>query len=478
MLTSLVGCLLGPDYIRPNITLPQQYVSNGLSTSTEHSPGPTGDAQIFMHNQAVQHQWWRALHSAIINQLVIEGLKNNPSIISAQAALLGAREQVIATTGTLLPGVSAAFIPSNYKTSHILQSNLASNGYYYSLYTAQLGISFLPDLFGAIHRQIESEQAISAQREFELSATYLTLTANIVNTAIEIASLEEQYKIQKQLIANQQHILDLLRIEQAYGETSLGAVAVYDALLASSQAGLPPIEKDLAIQQHALARLIGRYPSDLPIVKLHLNTLVLPKHLPVSVPSSLVENRPDVQIVEAQLRAANAKIGIAKAHRFPLLQLTGTGVGGANTSLSQLFGNNASFWGIAAMISQPIFQGGTLLHLHKKSQAMYQAVAAQYKSTVLHAFQEVADTLTSIEADARLLKASRIAEKAAQRGVMIRKKQLLRGDVSVLSLQFIQKEYLMAKQDRVHAQALRLTDSVALFQALGGGNWLSTKASH
>jgi len=418
-------------------------------------------------------QWWTLFHSKPLNRVIEQALKANPDLEAAQAALRGAWENVYAQQGTLFPSVAASFIPTRQKTSGSLSSATSNNSYIYSLHTAQVTVTYTLDVFGGTRRQIEALKAQADDQRFQLEAAYLTLTSNVVAAAIQEAALRGQIGTTRQLIEIQSHSLELLKRQNALGQVATADVVAQEAALAQAQATLPPLEKQLAQQRDLLARLIGRFPIETLAEKFDLSSLELPQELPVSLPAKLVEQRPDVRSAEEQLHAASAEIGVSIANRLPNITLSGD-LGTSALAIAQMFAPGTGFWGLAADMTQPIFQGGTLLHRQRAAEAAYAQAAAQYRSTVLTAFQNLADALHAIQSDADALKAAVAAEQAAGKSLAIARRTLELGNISYLALLNAEQTYLQTAINLVQARANRYADTAALFEALGGGWWNRT----
>ena len=397
--------------------------------------------------------------------------KHNPSVGVAKASLHSALENVYAQQGALFPLVGLSFSPTKQQTARILTSVLASNQYDYALYTGQVFVSYSPDVFGGTRRQLESLVAKARSQRLQLEATYLTLASNVVHAAIQEAALQEQIKITKNIIASQKRLLAITHKQQQLGDVAVAGIALQEATLAASEATLPPLEKQLALQHDLLNALTGRFPDDKCTPKFTLDSLKLPTDLPISLPSALVEHRPDIRAAEEDMHAANALIGVAVSNRLPNVVIGFTNVGTAATNLSDLFHPDTNFWALAGIISQPIFDGGTLLHRQRYAQAQYQQAAAQYRLTVINAFQNVADTLKSIQLDATALHTADRATLAAKKSLTISRHQFASGDTSSIALLISEQMYQQAQLNLIQAQADRLSDTAALFQALGGGWW-------
>ena len=459
---ALAGCAAGPDYQRPALALPNAYVPAAAA--------PSASDQRYVA-QDIPAQWWQLFHSDQLNALINASLAQNPTLAAAQAALRGAQENLYAQQGTRWPTVDASLASTRQKTAGVLASPLASNDYYYNLHTTQLTVSYTPDLFGANRRQIESLQAQAESQRFQLEASYLTLTSNVANAAIQEAALRGQLEASRAIVASQRLLLDSGRKLLALGQSSEADVAQQEAALAAAEAALPPLEKQLSAQRNALAALAGRYAADGVDASFTLDALQLPAELPRTLPSTLVEHRPDVRAAEALLHAASADVGVAAANRLPNVTLGVNAWGSSASSLGDLLKAGSGFWTLAGSITQPVFDGGALKHKQAAAQAAYEQAAAQYRAAVINAFQNVADALQAIDANAAALRAAQRAEQAAARSLAMARRQQELGDISTVALLASEQAWQQAKFASVQAQANRLSDTVALFQALGGGWW-------
>jgi NodT family efflux transporter outer membrane factor (OMF) lipoprotein len=422
-------------------------------------------------------QWWRIFHSAELDALVGQALKNSPTLEAAQQALRAAQEQVKAQQGAFYPSVSASLQPSHQAFAETLSSPLQSGNSIYNLTTTQVSVSYTPDLFGANRRAVESLVAQADQQRFELEAARLTLASNVVLAAIQDASLRAQIDETQAIIQEQRQTLASFRRQFQLGQVSKADLAAQEALVAQSQAALPPLEKAFRINRDLLSALMGRTPGEPLDVRFDLLSLTLPEQLPLSLPAQLVEHRPDVRIAEAELHAASAQVGVAVAARWPNLQIEDN-AGSAALGLVPSFSSAANFWNVAATLTQPVFQGGTLLHRQRAAEAAYREAAAQYRATVVGAFQNTADVLHALWTDADALRADQVAETASRKSLDIARRQLGLGDVSPLMVLNAEESDHQAQLTLLQARASRYADVAALFQALGGGWWSSdTSAS-
>src|SRR6185437_2376852 len=340
----------------------------------------------------------------------------------------------------------------------------------FSLFTPQLAISYTPDLFGLARRTHESLQAQEQSARFQMISAWTTLSANVVVTAIQAASLREQVQATRQLIELERQSLAVLQLRFQHGDASGLDVSAQQSQLAQAQTALPTLVKQLAQTQHALAVLTGRPPDQSPLASFSLMDLQLPEQLPVSLPSDLVAQRPDVRQARAELHAASAAIGIAAAERLPSIELTAN-AGSSALAISQVFASGTGFWGIAASLTAPIFAGGQLLHQERAAKAAYVEAAQQYRGAVLGAFQNVADTLVALQQDAQGLQAAVAAASAASRTLELSQLQLHHGYISVFELLTAEQSYQQAQTALALAEANRFADTAALYQALGGGWW-------
>jgi NodT family efflux transporter outer membrane factor (OMF) lipoprotein len=467
-----IGCTVGPDFEHPAAPDVEGYTPEPRARQTSSADVAGGGAQHFVQGLDIPGQWWTLFRSSSLNALIDEALKANPTLEAAQAALRQAWENVYAEQGALFPTVAANFSPSRNKTATgALSPASASGNPYYSLHTGQLTVSYMADVFGGIRRQVESLQAQAAFQRFQVEAAYLTLTSNVVAAAVQEAALRGQIAATEEIIRIETAALGILHRQYDLGQVAGADVATVEATLAQAQATLPPLQKQLALQRDLLTALIGRFPSQEPAAKFELASLQLPEELPVTLPSKLVEQRPDIRSAEAQLHSASAEIGVAVANQLPQFTLSAN-TGTASNAISQfIMLPGTVFWSVAGNVAQTIFDAGTLLHKKRAAEAAFDQAAAQYRSTVIAAFQNVADALRALQSDAETLKAAVGAEHAAAKSLEITRRQLQLGAIHYLALLTVEMTYQQALLALVQARAARYADTAALFQALGGGWW-------
>jgi len=469
----LLGCAVGPDFKKPAAPPVSGYTPAPLST-TESAPGVTGgDAQHFTQGADISGDWWKLYQSPALESLIAQALKNNSDLKAAQAALKSSNESALAGRGAYYPQLGLTASAFHYQQPGTLAPVPSNNAFQYSLFTPQLNVSYMPDVFGLQRRTVESIDAQAQAVRYQMIATYTTLVNNVVSTAIQEASVQRQIDATNEMIAAMNKSLDILKYQLDKGYASGLDYNAQKAATAAAAATLPPLIKQDAQLKDQLAVLVGRYPSDQTAEKLDLATLKLPEDIPVSLPSKLVEQRPDIQQAEANLHSASAQIGVAVANRLPNLTLAAQ-AGTSALVFTQLFSDGTDFWNAGGTLAATLFDGNALYHTEQAARANYEQSAAQYKSTVLTAFQNVADTLTALQQDAAALKTAAAADTAAKATLDITQYQLKDGYNNNLALLQAQQAYQQAHIALLQAEASRYADTAALFQALGGGWWHRT----
>ena len=468
LLIALAGCTVGPDFVRPELAADADYTQQAFTTTAQADIAAGGAAQRLIAGMDIPGQWWTLFRSPELNALVEEALRANPDVSAAQAALRQANELVYADQASLFPSVGANLSKTREKVSGA--STGAASAPILTLSSASLNVSYAPDVFGGTRRQIESSTAQAQYQRFALEATYLTLSTNVVNTAVNLASLRDQIAATGQIIQLQSDQLDLLQAQRRLGAIADTDVLTQQTALAQTRATLAPLQKQLAQTRNQLMAYLGRFPNQDKGERFNLASLHLPQELPVSLPSALVSQRPDVRAAEAQLHEASANIGVAVANQLPQFSITGS-LGSTVASGSTLFSAGSGVWSLAGAIAQPLFDAGALEHRKRAAVAAYDQSAAQYRGTVITAFQDVANVLRALEADAEALKQQVAAERSAQASLALVQAQYRLGAVAYINLLTAQQTYQNTVLTRVQAQAVRYSDSAALFQALGGGWW-------
>jgi NodT family efflux transporter outer membrane factor (OMF) lipoprotein len=482
-LSMLAACAVGPDFKHPDSPPNAGYTPTPLPTKTDQAPVHGGEAQQFAIGRDIQFDWWKLFQSPAINTLVERAFKANPTIDAAQAALGQAQENVYAQQGYFFPTLQAGYAFQRQQLAGNLGGNspgLQGNGRVitstpakpatYNFHTAQLTVSYAPDLFGGNRRAVESLKAQEANQRFTLEATYITLASNVVAAALQEASVRAQIAATEEIIHVNEESLKILRDQFRLGYAMRIDVAAQEAALAQAKALLPPLEMQYEQTRDLIRALVGNLPNQDVPETFEIATLHLPEEPPVSLPSKLIEQRPDVRASEEMMHSASAQVGVAIAAMLPQFNITGA-AGGAASVFGQMFSTGGPFWSLGAGVTQPLFDGFTLLHQKRAAdQALIQA-EAQYRSTVIAAFQNVADTLHALVSDAKALSAAVEAEQAAKVTLDLTRRQNKDGYVNYLALLSAEQAYQQTLAARVQAETTRFGDTAALYQALGGGWW-------
>jgi NodT family efflux transporter outer membrane factor (OMF) lipoprotein len=472
----LSGCAVGPNFVEPSAPAGAGYMAGKPLTLTQSAPVAGGASQRLAYGRDVPGEWWKLFRSKQIAALVAEAVENHPNIAAAEAALRKAREIVEADQATFLPQASATQSVTRQQMTTAQFGGFSSGGsgssstLLYTLHNATAAVSFTPDVFGKIARTVEADVAAAEYQRFQFEAAYLALTANVVTAAIADASYAAQIKATRELVAAYRAQLDLLEKRFELGAVSQADVLSERALVAQAQASLPPLEKARAQTRNQLMAYLGRFPNADKGEAIDLDGLHLPREAPLSLPSALVRQRPDVLAAESLLHQASANVGVATANMLPQITLSASG-GSQAPNFSQLFTPRSTIYNLAEQVSGQIFDAGGLFHRREAALAALEEAQAQYRATVINAFQNVADALQAIKHDAATLRALVAAEKAAAQSLEIARIQYRAGSTAYATVLDAEQRLLTARLDRVKAQAARFSDTAALLQALGGGWW-------
>jgi NodT family efflux transporter outer membrane factor (OMF) lipoprotein len=456
------------------------------------APIQGGEAQRLIADSDIAFEWWELFKSPALDALVEQAFRANPTIAAAQAALVQAQELVYAQRGYFFPTINANYdferqkIAGNLTLDNVpgvegngdnllppvqsLNTSPHTHPFFYDLHTAQLTVGFVPDVFGANWRQVESLAAQADAQRFALEATYITLATNVVAAAVQEAALRAQIDATLQIIEADEKSLQILRDQLRLGLVMRIDVAAQEAALGQARMLLPPLQRQFEQTRDLIRVLVGNLPNEDVAETFELDALQLPPELPLSLPARIIEQRPDVRAAEARLHAANAQVGVAVAAMLPQFSITGN-LGGNADEFAWMFRTGGPFWTLAGGVTAPLFEGGTLLHRKRAASAGLKQAAAQYRSTVIAAYQNVADALHASLSDADALAADVRAENSAKVTYDLTRRQLEAGYVGYLALLSAETAYSQALLARVQAQATRFGDTVALFQALGGGWW-------
>jgi NodT family efflux transporter outer membrane factor (OMF) lipoprotein len=469
---SLTGCMVGPDFKRPDppkdeSVLPAE--ERIAQTASANTLG--GQTQRFVQEMDIPAQWWTVFQSQPLDALIDQSMQANPDVQAAIAALKVAQQNARAQRAALYPTFGPSLSLSQNISSTVISPVLSSPINPFGLITALLNVAYVIDVFGGVRRATESADAQTEQTCFLLEAAYLTLSSNVVVAAVTEASLRGQIAATERTIAAQRETLALLQRRFQIGQAARADVAAQEAALAQAEATLPPLRNQLSQQRHLLAQLTGQTTAHIPAATFELSSLQLPENLPASLPSHLIEQRPDVRAAEANIHAAAASIGVAISNQLPQFSIAAN-YGWQSQTLGDLFDpQNGITSLLGGTVSQTWVDGGALQAKRRAAEAAFEQARAQYKSTVLTAIRNVADSLRALEFDAQTLAAASDAEKAAALSLEITRRRLEAGDAGILDILNAEITYQQSAMALVQAQAQRFSDTAALYQALGGGWW-------
>ncbi len=465
-LAALGGCAIGPRYQAPSAPPVARYTHRPGPSATLATQGTAGRSQHFHYGIAPRVRWWRAFRSPALDTLIAAALENNHTLAAYRARLLQARAAVAADEGIFYPQVNGTLGATRQKSLGGISPGGGSG--IYSLYTGGVSVSYYPDVFGANRLLYNSAEAQANFARDQLLAAQLALIGNVATAAVSAASDRAQIRATRRIIASETNLLRLTKLQYHAGAVPYLAVVNQESQLATSKAALPALLQRLALERYTLATLIGRFPAQWRPVHLRLSGLHLPRNLPVSLPSVLARERPDIRAATEQLRYANAEVGLADAQFYPVVQITGS-IGQESLTVGHFFDPASSVWSLGANLLAPLFRGGTLRAQRREALELYAAARASYQQTVLGAFQQVAGSLRALEHDAQTLRAEGDAYAASQEALRLAKESYRAGAIDSLSLLTTEALYSQARIAYVRAEAQRYLDTVALYTALGGG---------
>lgn len=467
----VTACAVGPDYKVPtlasNATLTARPLPEQLTT-VANVPG--GTAQSFVNGMHLPADWWTLFSSVDLNTTVQTALQQNPNLQAAEASLKIAQANFVFQSRVSFPSVSATAGGVRQQVPPANFGRTTGDPSIYTLYSANVSVGYQIDLFGRLSKLIESSQAQAQFAQFQLEASYLALTGNVVNAAIREAAQREQLEALQTILQSQQNLAKLIEQQFVIGTTSKIDTSSQNTLVANSQTQVFNFDKNLSVTRNLLAAFTGSYPGSAQIPQFRLAQLRLPSELPRVIPTDLIRQRPDIRAAEEVLKASNAQVGAAIASLYPQLNLSAAFGTQALTS-GALFGPGTTMWNFGAGLFQPIFQGGALRAQRDIAQATYEQAAANYQAVVINAFQEVADTLKSLDVSANVLASAASAEKNAGTNLQLVTQQYQLGSTNYLVVLNAQTQYQQAKINVIQAQADRFTTTAALYAAVGGGWW-------
>jgi NodT family efflux transporter outer membrane factor (OMF) lipoprotein len=463
----LAGCTsVGPDFKAPPAPAVSGYTREAPAPNAE--PARVDAAQSLVTGEAVAPDWWIGFGSERLDDLVAQALHNSPTLDAAEATLRQAQQILQAESGsTLYPTVSAKLGASHNRTNPAGSGQKGSNETLYSLYSAGISVNYNLDLFGGNRRALEALAAQADYQGFQLAGARLTLAGNVVTTAFGQAQLGAQIAATEAILKAQQDQLDIARQRVEIGAAARADVLTLQTALELTRASLPPLRNKLEQADHLLAVLVGQAPAAADLPRFTLADFTLPARLPLVVPSELVRRRPDIQASAALLHAATAQYGVAVSSLYPQINLSAS-LGSQALTSDALFGAGSMIWNLAGQLAQPLFNAG-LRAGADAAEASLQAAGANYRQTVLQALRSVADALRQLDNDAQALQAETAADASAQESLGLVQQQYQLGAASYLQLLTSQQQAQQTRIGLIAAQAARLADSAALYQAMGGG---------
>lgn len=466
VLAMLGACSVGPDFVRPPPPAASDYTHEPLAASTVAADN---EAQSFTRGAEIPADWWRLFKSDQLNAIVQQAMENNPTLAASEASLRESQDNLRAGYGVFFPQIGAQFDATRARIAPS-QNGLKAPGSIFNLITASGSISYVLDVFGGKRRTVEGLRAQADYQRYAEKAAYVTLSANVVNTTIARAAYAAEIVATEQLIELEMEQLAATEAQVRSGTAAYANVLSVRSLIAANQAVIAPLKQKISQTEHLLATLEGLLPSEARPPEIDLSSLALPADLPVSLPSDLVRQRPDILSAEATLHIASANIGVATAAMFPSISLNGT-YGAGGTSFGNLSADSFRFWSIGPSITVPLFQGGSLWYGRKAAIDAFEQAEANYRQTVLAAFAQVADALNALDHDAQALQAQVEARRDADTALHLLQANYRAGVAGYLDVLVADVQFHQATVAYFQAVAQRYQDTVALFVALGGGWW-------
>jgi NodT family efflux transporter outer membrane factor (OMF) lipoprotein len=463
---ALTGCAVGPNFHSPPAPRTTHF-SNGddpAATVSAH-----GTAQQFDPAATVAADWWQLFRSPQLDAVIKEAISNNPGLEAARANLRASQNDVRSGYGIFFPSADAEAAATRERFSPALFGEKTASSVF-NLFTLSTSVNYALDIFGGQRRLVEGLRAQADVALADERATYIALVANIVNTAIAQAAYRAEIEATGQIIELQKEQIGIAQVQAGAGTVPYSNVLSLQSQLASYEATIPQLEQKLTQSDDLLAALVGHAPAEWQAPPLRLDDLTLPGTLPVSLPSNLVRQRPDILAAEATAHAASAGIGVATAAMLPSINLSG-GLETATNSTAGLFSAGSRAWSVGADATAPLFEGGALWFKRKAAVNQYEQAMALYRQTVLSAFEQVTDTLRALDHDAAALLAEDQALTTAEQELHLINANYEAGIATYLDVLNADAQYRQAKIAELQAMAVRYQDTVALFAALGGGWW-------
>ena len=466
----LVACEQGPNFFSPAPPEEKAYTPPDASIPPPATaPGvKSRAAQRIALGAKVKDDWWALFHSPPLDRVMREALGGSPTLAQARATLAQGREQTLAVAGGLLPqvdlGAQVGRQAVNVEISGVNRPAIPVN-----IFGVGPTVSYALDVFGGIKRQVEAQSALADVSDYQLAAAYLALSGNITTQAITIAGLRAQIRTVEDILASDQRNLDLVKTAQSGGTATMVDVTTAQTQLANDRTLLPPLRQQLSVARDALTVYVGKTPADWSPPDFDLDGLLLPPVVPVSLPSALVRQRPDILAAEAQLHVAAAQLGVATANLYPQFNLTAEFAQTA-TQINNLAGPFVG-WNAFATMSAPIFHGGTLTAQERAAKDALDASWAGYRQTVIQSFGQVADQLQALAHDDEAVKTQLAALASANQALKLARLSYQEGNSTLLQLLDPERQREQAQLGFVRARTQRLIDTAELIVALGSGWW-------
>lgn len=414
--------------------------------------------------------WWQAFGSPELDGVIRQALADSPSVAEARATLEKAQAQSRSTRG-------AQFVQADAKASAERERiNLAAFGFSgfpgqgpvanptLNLYQVGGSVSYDLDLFGGRRRATERDNAKAESAARHADAAYLSLSGNIAIEAMKIASLRAQIAETRSILADDRRVIDMVQKAEAVGGQAHAALSGGVAQLAEDESLLPPLRRQLDMARHQMALLVGKSPSEWTAPDFDLAKLTAPANVPVSLPSQLVRNRPDILAAEADLHSATAAVGVAVAAQYPDIRLSGV-LTQEGLKPGKLFEADSAAWTLLGGVSAPLFHGGTLKANRRAAEADARIALARYEQTVLKAFVQVSDVLSDLGADKLSIDSLELVNRAAEQGAADAQNALRLGGGPMVDVVQSQRTLSRARRALVEAKGRRMSDLVELYAA-------------
>jgi NodT family efflux transporter outer membrane factor (OMF) lipoprotein len=467
---ALAGCAVGPDFVAPAPPAEAGYTRKPVPTTLAPADGV---AQEFKPGAALRADWWKLFQSDALDAAVQLAFEHNASLQAATATLRESQQNLRAGQGIFYPHLDAAATAERARDEPLLQGS-SEPGTVFNVVTLSGTISYPVDVFGAERRTVEGLQAQVDNQRHALQAAYLALSANVVNTSIARAAYQAQIRATEQLIELENEQLASIEAQVRAGTSAYANLLTQRSLISTNQASLAQLRQKISLADHLLAALQGVAPAEAVLPEIDLATLALPTELPLSLPSELVRQRPDILSAEALLHAASANVGVATAALYPSFGIDAS-FGTAGSSAASLFAGGR-YWSVVPSVTAPLFHGGTLRAQRQAAIDAYDAQEADYRQTVWSAFEQVADALRALQHDAEALQAFADAQRSAGEALALLQINYRAGMVAFIDVMTADVQYHAATISYLQAVAQRQQDTVALFAALGGGWWNAAPA--